>query len=108
MFTVRQVPEFSDWLNRLTDKQVRGAVIARIKRLQLGLLGDAKSVGVGVSELRIHLGAGWRLYFTCRGKQLIVLLVGGSKRTQQADIKHAIRLAELLDQEDEDEKTNQS
>ena len=108
MLTVRQLPEFSELLNRLTDKQVRGAVLARIKRLQLGLLGDAKSVGGGVSELRIHLGAGWRLYFTRRGTQLIVLLVGGSKRTQQADIKHAIQLAEMLDHEDEDDKAHQN
>jgi putative addiction module killer protein len=107
VFTVRQLPEFSEWLNRLTDKQVRSTVIARIKRLGLGLLGDAKPVGGGVSELRIHQGPGWRLYFTRRGTQVVVLLLGGSKRTQQADIKRAIQLAELLDdQENEDEKAH--
>ena len=60
-------------------------------------MGDVEPVGDGVSELRIHLGSGWRLYFTQRGKVVIVLLVGGSKRTQKADIKRAQALAALID-----------
>jgi len=74
MFDVRHLPEFTTWLDDLTDMKTRGAVAARIRRLQLGLMGDVESVGNGVSELRLHLGAGWRLYFTQRGTQLIVLL----------------------------------
>ena len=76
---------------------MRGVVVARIKRLELGLMGDVAPVGGGVSELRIHLGAGWRVYFTQRGPLLVVLLAGGSKRTQKLDIKRARLLANLLD-----------
>src|ERR1017187_9766440 len=97
MFDVRQLPEFTTWLDDLTDTTVRGAVLARIERLELGLKGDVQPVGEGVSEMRIHLGAGWRIYFTQRGTRLIVLLAGGSKRTQKRDIKCARALAALLD-----------
>ena len=97
MFSVRPLPEFSEWLNALPDASVRGVVVARIKRLERGLMGDVEPVGDGVSELRIHFGAGWRIYFVQRGVQLIVLLAGGSKRTQKADIKRARALAALLD-----------
>jgi putative addiction module killer protein len=72
-------------------------VVARIKRLERGLLGDVEPVGDGVSELRIHIGGGWRMYFTQRGGQLVVLLAGGSRRTQKSNIRRAKALAALLD-----------
>ncbi len=97
MFSIKPLPEFTDWLESIADVTVRSVVVARLKRLERGLMGDVEPVGDGVSELRIHLGAGWRIYFTQRGTQLIVLLVGGSKRTQKRDIKRAKALAALLD-----------
>ena len=97
MFSVKALPEFTSWLDQLADASVRGVVVARIKRLERGLLGDVEPVGDGVSELRIHVGAGWRVYFAQRGSQLVVLLAGGSKRTQKNDIKRAKALAFLLD-----------
>jgi len=97
MFSIKPLPEFTEWLDGLSDASVHGVVAARIKRLERGLMGDVEPVGDGVSEVRIHFGAGWRIYFVQRGVQLIVLLVGGSKRTQKADIKRAKALAALLD-----------
>jgi putative addiction module killer protein len=94
---IRPLPEFTARLNDLADASVRGVVVARIKRLELGLAGDVKSVGGGVSELRIHVGAGWRVYFVRRGAQVIVLLAGGSKRSQKSDIRRANALAASLE-----------
>lgn len=97
MFSIKPLPQFTEWLDGLSDAMVRGVAVARIKRLERGLMGDVEPVGEGVSELRIHFGAGWRVYFVQRGAQLIVLLAGGPKRTQKADIKRAKTLAGLLD-----------
>ena len=97
MYSIKPLPEFSAWLEGLADASVRSAIVARIRRLSLGLMGDVEPVGDGVSELRIHVGAGWRVYFVRHGGQVIVLLAGGSKRTQKADIKRAKLLASLLD-----------
>ena len=97
MYSVRPLPQFTTWLDSLADGKVRGAVVARIKRLERGLFGDAKPVGGGVSELRIQMGAGWRIYFTRHGRLVIVLLAGGSKRTQAKDIERAKLLAARLE-----------
>ncbi|MBU1964366.1 MAG: type II toxin-antitoxin system RelE/ParE family toxin [Proteobacteria bacterium] len=97
MFSIKPLPEFTEWLDGLSDVSVRGVVVARIKRLERGLMGDVEPVGGGVLELRIHVGAGWRVYFVQRGAQVIVLLAGGSKRTQKTDIKRAKALAARLD-----------
>lgn len=97
MFSLKSLPQFSAWLDALPDTTVRSVVVARLKRLELGLMGDVEPVDEGISELRIHFGAGWRVYFAQRGTQVIVLLAGGSKRTQKRNIKHAKTLAALLD-----------
>ena len=97
MFSIKPLPGFTEWLDGLSDASVRSVVAARIKRLALGLMGDVVPVGEGVSELRIHVGAGLRVYFVQRGAQVIVLLAGGSKRTQKTDIKRAKILAARLD-----------
>lgn len=96
MLAVKPLPEFTAWLAGLKDGAVRGAVAARIKRLAHGLPGDVAPVGEGVSELRIHLGAGWRVYFVQRGPTIVVLLHGGAKRTQAKDIQRAKTLAARL------------
>ncbi|HQS59434.1 MAG: addiction module killer protein [Gallionellales bacterium 35-53-114] len=97
MYSIRPLPEFTEWLDDLSDGAVRGIIAARIKRLSLGLMGDVEPVGEGISELRIHYGAGWRIYFVQHEKTIIVLLAGGSKRTQKTDIKRAKALAIKLD-----------
>jgi putative addiction module killer protein len=99
MFSVRPLPEFTTWLDGLKDNKVRGAIAERIKRLSFGLLGDYKAIGDGVTELRIDFGPGWRLYYAQFGAQIVVLLAGGSKRTQRKDIKRAKALAALLKSE---------
>ncbi len=93
MYSIRTLPAFSEWLDNIADATAQGLIAARIKRLQQGLMGDAKSVGGGVMELRIHRSPGWRVYFTRRGAQIIVLLAGGTKATQQRDIRRAQALA---------------
>lgn len=83
-----QVP-FDGWLSELNDKQAVARVLARLARVRLGNLGDCKSVGEGVSELRVDHGPGYRVYFGQKGRTLVVLLCGGDKRTQDRDIRLA-------------------
>ena len=86
---VRQTPRFADWLAKLRDKKAAAIIATRIVRVQSGLPGDVKSVGGGVSELRIDYGPGYRVYFTRQGREIILLLCGGDKGTQAADIRTA-------------------
>lgn len=86
--TAGKVP-FQEWLGRLRDKTAKAAIIRRIIRIELGDLDDHKRVGDGVSELRIHVGPGYRVYFGRLGDTLIVLLLAGSKATQEKDIERA-------------------
>jgi len=93
---VRKTEIFARWLDGLRDLRGRARVQARIERLALGNPGDVKPVGEGVSELRIDYGPGYRVYFTQRGRELVILLAGGDKSTQAKDIKTALRLARNL------------
>ena len=97
MPTIKSLPEFSDWLAGLKDKSHRGVIVARVKRLGAGLLGDVRPVGEGVSEMRIHVGPGFRVYFVQRGQELVILLCGGDKSSQERDIERAKALARRLD-----------
>jgi putative addiction module killer protein len=90
---VRQTEAFSTWLRKLQNLQALARIQIRIRRLSLGNFGDAKPVGEGVSELRIDYGPGYRVYFQKTGNLLILLLIGGTKKTQAADIAKAKKLA---------------
>jgi putative addiction module killer protein len=93
MIEVRQTEVFVKWLLGLRDICARARVQARIDRLELGNVGDAKPVGEGVSEMRIDYGPGYRVYFVRRGAKLIILLAGGDKSSQAKDIRRALELA---------------
>ena len=101
MVEVRQTPIFRRWLEDLTDRRAVERIAQRIVRLQSGLMGDVKSLGGGVSELRIDHGPGYRVYFVQRGAVLIILLCGGDKRSQARDITRARDLAAELESEAE-------
>ena len=96
MVEVRQTREFSAWLHRLRDPNAAARIVGRIRRMEQGNPGDTRSVGKGVLEMRIDYGPGYRIYYLHRGAQIVVLLCGGDKRTQQQDIKRAQMLAETL------------
>lgn len=87
---------FSKWSRKLKNRQVARVIALRIARVRAGNLGDVASVGTGVSEMRIFVGKGYRLYFTKKAQELIVLLCGGDKSSQEADIKRAKEMAKLL------------
>jgi putative addiction module killer protein len=96
MLEIRKTDVYAAWIDGLRDIKARARVLARIERLAAGNPGDVKPVGEGVSELRIDYGPGYRVYFTKQGRQIVILLAGGDKSTQAADIKTAIRLARNL------------
>ncbi len=93
---IRKTERFAHWLDGLRDIRARARVQVRVERLAIGNAGDVSPVGEGVSEMRIDYGPGYRVYFTKRGREVVVLLAGGDKRTQATDIKTALRLARNL------------
>jgi len=96
MFEIRKTEAYALWLDGLRDIHARARIQVRVERLAAGNPGDARSIGEGVSELRIDYGPGYRVYFTMRGRAVVILLAGGDKRTQANDIKTALRLARNL------------
>lgn len=96
MYNIQQTQKFSQWLTKLKDIRARIAIVRRIERAQSGNIGDVKSVGESVYEMRIDMGPGYRLYYTMRGDKLIILLIGGDKSTQQKDIDKAIEMAKEI------------
>ena len=98
MYSIKALPEFTSWLNTLKDGVTRIRLARRLDKAQRGNLGDVKAVGEGVFEMREHFGPGWRLYYVQQGQTLIVILAGGDKSTQSADIAKAIKLAATLEE----------
>jgi putative addiction module killer protein len=99
MAKIRRSSVFIRWLNKLRDPQARARIASRVKRLGEGNPGDTGPVGGGISELRIHYGPGYRVYYKDTGKEIIILLCGGDKTTQQADIAEAKKIARLYEKE---------
>ena len=96
MIEIRKTELFAKWLDNLRDIKAKARILVRIERLAMGNTGDVKPVGEGISEMRIDYGPGYRVYFTKRGSELIILLAGGDKGSQTGDIKVAMRLAREL------------
>ncbi len=92
-YNVEQTKYFGSWLKKLKDSNAKRRILATVKRLQHGLMGDWKPVGSKVSEIRIHCGKGYRIYYTKPGDEIIILLCGGDKSSQQKDIRQAKELA---------------
>jgi putative addiction module killer protein len=97
MITIKQTPEFAGWLSGIADRMTRRRLATRLRKASLGNLGDVKPVGGGVFEMREFFGPGWRMYYVARGAVLILMLGGGDKSTQQADIAKAVALASTLE-----------
>ena len=98
---VVQTTHYARWFTSLRDEQAKARILVRIRRLSLGNFGDAKALGGGIAELRIDYGPGYRVYFARRGEMLVLLLTGGDKSRQQADIAQARAIAAEWKQDDE-------
>lgn len=99
MYTLIETETYAAWFAGLRDRQAKARILVRLRRVEMGNLGDHKSVGEGVSELRLTYGAGYRIYYTLRNGEVIILLGGGDKSSQSADIEQAKTLLELLKKE---------
>lgn len=102
MYQLKLLPEFDVWFDSLKKPAARARLIRRLEKATRGLLGDVEPVGEGVSEMREFFGPGWRMYYIEHGDVLIVMLGGGTKATQNRDIKRAKELARALRNDEED------
>lgn len=100
-FEVRLTTDFARWLDALPDDRARTSIAARLLRIERGLFGDHASVGDRVSELRVHHGPGYRVYYTQRGRVVVIVLAGGTKRGQARDIERAKLIERALGENDE-------
>jgi putative addiction module killer protein len=96
MIEIRETANYARWFRGLRGSRAKARINARIRRLSLGNRGDVKSIGSGVSEMRIDYGPGYRVYFAQRGEEIVILLAGGNKKTQTNDIANAIELARRI------------
>lgn len=96
MISVLLTQDFQDWLDDLKDRRAQARIVARLRRAEMGNLGDWKSLGHEISEMRVDVGAGYRLYFTRRGDIVIVMLAGGAKSSQARDIKRVQKILSEL------------
>jgi putative addiction module killer protein len=102
-FQLAETDAFHHWLGSLADRRAKARILDRIKRASNGNFGDVKPAGSGVSEMRIDYGPGYRVYFFRRGRALVILLCGGDKKSQKADIAQAIRMKQEIEQSGGDE-----
>ncbi|MBK7016745.1 MAG: type II toxin-antitoxin system RelE/ParE family toxin [Sulfuritalea sp.] len=98
VLSIKRTDEFNAWLLGLKDGMTHRRLLARLRKASLGNLGDVKSVGSGLFEMREHFGPGWRMYYVQRGTVLIVMLGGGDKTTQVADIAQAVKLTATIEE----------
>jgi len=96
LISVVETESYSKWFDAIRDRNAKGRILIRIRRMTLGNFGDVSPVGEGVSELRVHYGPGYRIYLVRRGDELVILLGGGDKGSQSRDIAAAKRLAKTL------------
>ena len=99
MFQLQQTEVFASWLSALRDARARARILARLESAKLGNLGDVRTVGEGVNEMRVDAGAGYRVYFVRRYRVVLILLCGGDKSTQRRDIARAKAIAREIDSE---------
>ena len=99
MKEIRRSSVYNNWFMSLRDSRAQYRILTRIRRLAMGNPGDVKSAGEGISEMRIDYGPGYRVYYKDLGKEIIILLCGGDKRTQQADIAEARKIAKIYEEE---------